>query len=93
MLPEIKNQVNGCPLSCNQKNNGRHNDYYDWYDLDGVFLSGAQVPESCGDTADIIMAHENFGIPSPVESKRALKRVSLQGFRTGLSLQKAISSG
>ena len=72
--------------------------YYDWYDLDGVFLDevspsandyyedigghaespdgnqevilnpGAPVPESYGDIADIIVAYENFGIPSSVES-------------------------
>ena len=72
--------------------------YYDWYDLDGVFLDevslsahgyyediggnaespggsqkvilnpGAPVPESYGDIADIIVAYENFDIPSSVES-------------------------
>lgn len=72
--------------------------YYDWNDLDSVFLDvvsssahgyyediggyaespdgsqkvilnpGAPVPESYGDIADIIVAYENFGIPSSVES-------------------------
>jgi len=86
--------------------------YYNWYDLDGVFLDeegpsaeyyeelggyaespdgyqklilnpGAPVPESYGDIAAVIVAYENFGIPSSVDSN-ATKESKLAALPHGL---------